>query len=146
MGRRTTEGVNPALKIHISGSASGLTLLQPAAMKGVLQGMVAIPHAQRSLSFDSTEPVIRLIVLQALDIATAEHSMHREIAPDSDQCKGWGRRQELLRRAVRLLDSLKDVPAIAGMRLATDMLKRGHLTEAERNRAAAERPQVPGGS
>jgi hypothetical protein len=72
-------------------------------------GMLAVVHAQRALGFTSTEPMVRMVLSSAHDAASAEFNTHREFAPESKGTQAWGKKYQLIGKALKALDSLTDV-------------------------------------
>lgn len=75
-------------------------------LRVTLAGMLAVVHAQSGLDFESTEPLVRIVLDNALDTAHAEHRIHAEIAPDTKGTTAWVRKVTLLERALSALDTL----------------------------------------
>ena len=78
-----------------------------------LTGMLAVVHAQSQLDgFASTEPLVRIVLNNALDTVRAEHRIHHEVAPDTKGTNVWARKVTLLERALTGLDKLTDYPLV----------------------------------
>lgn len=87
-------------------SAEDLVAASADSLTATLTGMLAVVHAQLGMGFDSSEPLVRMTLLNALDIARAEHLVHAQVAPDGRTMKDWALKVERLERAIDALDSL----------------------------------------
>lgn len=112
-------------------SAGELVGSSPDALTVTLTGMLAVVHAQLELSFDSSEALVRLTLVNALDMARAEWLVHREVAPDGRSTKDWAAKVARLEKAVDALDSLVTVDTTQALMQARRAIETGKGPELE---------------
>lgn len=146
-GVLTTIGITEELTADEAGRAGAaarlghdvLATLEPEALTSALVGMLAIAHAQSTLGFETTEPVAREAIAAALGDVSAEHHLHRKIAPKAKGTRRYGERVELLTRALDALDEL-DLPHVDFHVALRDAISEG--SNPERVPVAPPRPEI----
>jgi hypothetical protein len=102
--------------------------LAGAPIEGIivtLMGMLAVVRAQTSLNFPSTEPVVRVVIANALETARSEYRQHEHLAPDSGRTKMWGRKVHLLDQAFAALNTLTGIRQVLQLETARKAIESG---------------------
>jgi hypothetical protein len=77
-----------------------LSTMPIAALRCAVAGVLAVVDAQRRLRFESTGYLVEEVLSSALDIVRAEYALHEAVAPDRTGTNEWGRKVQLLERAL----------------------------------------------
>jgi hypothetical protein len=80
-----------------------LSTMPIAALRSAVAGVLAVVDAQRRLRFESTGSLVEEMLSSALDIVRAEHAVHEAVAPDRTGTTEWGKKVQLLERALEWL-------------------------------------------